>query len=180
MSGVQAHAKALVIDVCEQLVNFIEELNIRARMLMENSTQFVLGGNIADPSNPIQVTNAISRCHSVRGLFAPGGRHSKFRWLIDQYQESATELTHHPTRALRNIEYLLFAGIVVNGLKHEGSSGREPSRFQLRTEDIWILRQVPHRTQLEGVHTTGLDLIEHPLPRWVLRVVSEIHAPRGG
>src|SRR6056297_2245744 len=62
MSGVQAHPEALVIDVCEQLVDFVEELNIGARMLMEHGTQLVLGGNVADPSNPIQVANAISRC----------------------------------------------------------------------------------------------------------------------
>jgi len=61
---IQAHPQAFVVHVREQRLDLVEELHIRARVLVEDRAQAVLTGNGADLPDAFEVSAPRSVIHS--------------------------------------------------------------------------------------------------------------------
>ena len=64
MPRIQTHPQAFVVHVREQRLDLVEELHIRARVLVEDRAQAVLAGNRADLPDAFEVPPPRSIIHS--------------------------------------------------------------------------------------------------------------------
>ena len=164
----------------DQPLDLVLELDVSTGVRMDDRTQPVTAGNVADLFDLLEHRAPAVIIESRRDRGSAGSANSDVVGSIDDHEHPSTRRGDRQAGPFGERKDSVGLARVVQIVEDERPDGGQRATRQDVAERVGILWQIPDGSELEGTHSRLLDLVEHLLPWWVVRRVREVDAPRDG